>query len=138
MPMGLSSTPVPARRSGCAVLVTGRTPLAGLDGAPHVHLDSFDDQGGPQLLRRIVGEATVDADAAAAAEIVVAWAGLALAINLVAGRLTELPGWRLRHLATMLLAPRDSSTPVASQMPDIAVHRTDGEVTMRFHDLIRI
>jgi DNA-binding SARP family transcriptional activator len=182
----------------CAVLITSRTPLAGLDGAHHVHLDSFDDQCGLQLLRRIVGGAAIDADAAAAAEIVKACAGLPLAINLAAGKLTEYPGWPLRHLATLLRdedrrldtltiadegvrcriaptvqrltreqrhaftslsrcdAPFDTTTAtaalgvsaaraaqlidalVACQMLDIAGHRPGGEVTMRFHDLIRI
>jgi DNA-binding SARP family transcriptional activator len=87
---------------GCAVLITSRTPLAGLDGTRHVRLESLDDRDGLHLLRRIAGDARINADSAAATDIVAACAGLPLAIHLAAGKLIERPGWPLRHLVSLL------------------------------------
>jgi DNA-binding SARP family transcriptional activator len=87
---------------GCAVLITSRTPLAGLDGTRHVHLESLDERDGLHLLGRIAGDARINADPAAATDIVAACAGLPLAIHLAAGKLVERPGWPLRHLASLL------------------------------------
>jgi DNA-binding SARP family transcriptional activator len=87
---------------GCAVLVTSRQPLAGLDGAMHVHLDSLDDPDGLVMLRRMIGNDRADSDAGAARRIVAACEGLPLAIHIAAARLIEQPGWPLRHLADLL------------------------------------
>jgi DNA-binding SARP family transcriptional activator len=90
---------------GCAVVITSRVPLAGLDGTRHVHVDSLDARDGLHLLRRIVGEARVGVDLAAATDIVAACAGLPLAIHLAAAKLIERPGLPLRHLVDLLHDP---------------------------------
>ncbi len=87
---------------GCAVLITSRTPLVGIDGARHLHLQSFDPADGLRMLRNVVGAERVDAEPAPAADIVAACAGLPLAVHIAAGKLTARPHWSLRHLAALL------------------------------------
>jgi DNA-binding SARP family transcriptional activator len=88
--------------AGCAVLISGQTPLAGLDGARHVHLESLNGADSHRLLGNLVGTGRVEAEPEAARAILAACAGLPLAIQLAAGRLTERPDWPLRHLARLL------------------------------------
>jgi tetratricopeptide (TPR) repeat protein/transcriptional regulator with XRE-family HTH domain len=84
------------------VLITSRSTLPGLDGAARLTLDVLEADEALALLRRIVGEARVDAEPEAAADVLDACAGLPLAIRLAGSRLVARPDWSVRDLAGLL------------------------------------
>jgi DNA-binding SARP family transcriptional activator len=88
--------------SGCAVLVTSRSRLAGLPAAVHVSLGAFHPDEAVELLRRVGGRARVDAEPAAAAEIAQLCGHLPLAVRIAGARLAARPHWRLAHVAHRL------------------------------------
>ncbi|WP_176798072.1 AfsR/SARP family transcriptional regulator [Actinopolyspora mzabensis] len=83
-------------------LLTGRTPLAGLEAAHRVSLEVFPEREALSLLEGAVGEARVRAEAAAASEIVRLCGYLPLALRAATARLLARPHWRLRKLASRL------------------------------------
>ncbi|MBF9069918.1 helix-turn-helix domain-containing protein [Streptacidiphilus fuscans] len=84
------------------VLITSRSTLPGLDGAARLTLDRLTAEEASALLRRIIGDAAVDAEPGAAAEALDACAGLPLAIRLAGSRLVARPDWSVRDLAGLL------------------------------------
>ncbi|HEY2673444.1 MAG TPA: BTAD domain-containing putative transcriptional regulator [Rugosimonospora sp.] len=87
---------------GCAVLVTGRRILSTVDGAMPVHLDVLPAAEAVALLGRLVGTGRVDADPAAADQVVRLCDQLPLALRIAAARLAARPGWPVRALADRL------------------------------------
>jgi hypothetical protein len=83
---------------GCAVLVTSRTRLAGLDGARLVELDIFEPDQAVELLARVAGPQRVAAEPAAAREIARLCGFLPLAIRVAGARLGARPHWPLSRL----------------------------------------
>ena len=83
---------------GCAVLVTSRTRLAGLNGARLVDLDVLDAEHALELLARIAGPQRVAAEPTAAREIVRLCGFLPLAIRIAGARLGARPHWPLARL----------------------------------------
>ncbi|MQA94921.1 MAG: hypothetical protein GEV11_09825 [Streptosporangiales bacterium] len=92
---------------GCAVLITSRRRLSGLEIAHPVRLAVLSGSAGVELLRRVVGHTRVDAEPRAAAEIVDLCGGLPLALRIAAARLASRPGWRVADMARRLAANRD-------------------------------
>ncbi|WP_051723631.1 BTAD domain-containing putative transcriptional regulator [Micromonospora chokoriensis] len=90
----------------CAVLITGRTRLTGVEGARLIDLDVFDPDNALRLLGRIAGSQRVGAEQVDAAEVVRLCGGLPLAVRVAGARLTARPGWRLAHLAELLADER--------------------------------
>ncbi|WP_326558457.1 BTAD domain-containing putative transcriptional regulator [Micromonospora sp. NBC_01796] len=90
----------------CAVLVTSRARLTGVEGARWIDLDVFDPDNALRLLGRIAGEQRVGAEHDDAAEILRLCGGLPLAVRVAGARLTARPGWRLAHFATLLADER--------------------------------
>jgi tetratricopeptide (TPR) repeat protein/transcriptional regulator with XRE-family HTH domain len=90
----------------CAVLVTGRARLAGLEGARLVHLDVLDAGQATELLARIAGAERVAADPEAATAITTACGGLPLAVRIAGARLAARPHWPLARLAGLLADER--------------------------------
>ncbi|MEY9845888.1 tetratricopeptide (TPR) repeat protein/transcriptional regulator with XRE-family HTH domain [Streptacidiphilus sp. BW17] len=89
--------------AGCSrVLITSRSTLPGLDGAARLTLDVLEAEEASALLRRIIGDAIVDAEPDAAADVLDACAGLPLAIRLAGSRLVARPDWSVRDLAGLL------------------------------------
>ncbi|HEX6353272.1 AfsR/SARP family transcriptional regulator [Actinophytocola sp.] len=91
---------VPAGGS-CAVLITSRSPLM-LDGAEHVSLVPLSDVDGQELLVRLAGPARVNAEPAAAAEIVRYCHGIPLALRIAGTLLAYRPARSLSWLARRL------------------------------------
>jgi transcriptional regulator with XRE-family HTH domain len=91
---------------GCAVLITSRTRLTGLDGAKLISLDVLPGGQAIQLLARIVGAERIRSQPAAAATIVRFCAGLPLAVRLAGVRLAARPHWPLRRLVELLADER--------------------------------
>nr|ARU08096.1 MlcY [uncultured bacterium] len=86
----------------CAVVITSRARLIGLEGAHRIDLDVFAANEAIDLLTQIVGENRVTAELSAATEIVELCGGLPLAVRIAGARLAARSAWRLAHLASML------------------------------------
>ncbi len=90
----------------CAVLVTSRSRLVGLDGARILELGMLDEADALALLRRILGPDRVAAEPQAARDVLHACAGLPLAIRIAAARLASRPDWPLSSFADRLADQR--------------------------------
>lgn len=87
--------------AGSAVLITSRRRLTALPGTDLVELPSLELPAAVSLLRRVVGP-RVDADPAAAAELVRLCGHLPLALRIAAARLAARPHWSLRTMVERL------------------------------------
>ncbi|MFI1972095.1 AfsR/SARP family transcriptional regulator [Streptomyces cinnamoneus] len=92
--------------AGCAVLVTSRAWLTGLEGARHMRLDVMPLEEALALLRRIIGARRVDAEPRAAAELADACGALPLALRIAASRLAAEPGRPLADMVRLLTDER--------------------------------
>ncbi len=92
--------------SGCAVLVTSRARLAGLNGARLVNLDIFEPDQAVELLARVAGPRRVAAEPAAARHIVRLCGFLPLAVRVAGARLGARPHWPLSRLEADLTDER--------------------------------
>jgi DNA-binding SARP family transcriptional activator/tetratricopeptide (TPR) repeat protein len=88
--------------SSCAVLVTTRNRTSDLASMRFVDLDVLEDTEALALFSRIVGEERAAAEPDATAEVLVACAGLPLAIRICAARLAKRRQWRIATLAGRL------------------------------------
>ncbi|MFI9530458.1 ATP-binding protein [Micromonospora rosaria] len=86
----------------CAVIVTSRLRLTGIEGARHIELDLFTPDEAIRLLARITDDDRVLSRVDQAAEIVEYCGGLPLAVRIAGARLAARPAWRLAHLAALL------------------------------------
>ncbi len=96
---------------GCLVLVTSRNDLTGLAAAEGAHLIFLDlptEEQARQMLAGRLGQARVDADPAAVAELTDLCARLPLALSIVAARAAARTGLSLAALAAELRAARSS------------------------------
>jgi len=91
---------------GCAVLVTVRNRMTGLEGATHLDLEGLAEESAHELLGRIVGVDRLTAEPEATRAVLTACAGLPLAIRLVGCRLAARPQWRVQDLADRLHTAR--------------------------------
>ncbi len=90
----------------CAVLITSRARLAGLEGARLLDLDLLDSAQAVGLLGRIVGPERVAAEPAAAAELARLCGYLPLALRVAGARLAARPHWQLTQLVERLADER--------------------------------
>jgi DNA-binding SARP family transcriptional activator len=90
----------------CAVVVTSRARLAGLDGALRLDLDVLGAGQATELLARIAGQERVAAEPGAAEEIVALCGQLPLAVRVAGARLAVRGHWRLADLAALLADER--------------------------------
>jgi DNA-binding SARP family transcriptional activator/Tfp pilus assembly protein PilF len=88
--------------SSCAVLVTTRNRAADLASMRFVDLNVLEDTEALALFSRIVGEERAAAEPDATAEVLVACAGLPLAIRICAARLSARRQWRIATMAGRL------------------------------------
>ena len=86
----------------CAVLITSRSALPGLDGAARLTLGVLDPDEALTLFTRIVGARTVTAEPEAVRAVLTICSGLPLAIRIAASRLVSRPGWEVKDLADRL------------------------------------
>jgi len=92
--------------SGCAVLVTSRARLVGLEGARLLNLEVLQTGQAVELLARIVGAGRVAAEPDAAAAIAEYCGHLPLAVRIAGARLAARPHWPLGQLASLLADER--------------------------------
>jgi DNA-binding SARP family transcriptional activator/tetratricopeptide (TPR) repeat protein len=88
--------------ASCAVLVTTRNRTPFLVSTQFVDLGALPGPEALELFSRIAGEARPDAEPEATAEILLACAGLPLAIRIAAARLATRPQWRIATMAARL------------------------------------
>jgi DNA-binding SARP family transcriptional activator len=87
---------------GCALLVTSRSAMEGLDGARLLPLGMMPAADGVELLGRIAGADRAAAEPEAAASLVQACGGLPLALRIAGARLAARPSWSLGMLANRI------------------------------------
>jgi len=90
----------------CAVVVTARGQLPEIVGAKVVELDVLPPEDALNLFARIVGEKRAIAEPAATEDVLVACAGLPLAIRIAGARLAARGSWTVRSLAGRLADER--------------------------------
>ena len=88
--------------ASCAVLVTTRNRMPDLASTRLVDLNVLDDDDALTLFTRVVGDDRVTAEPEATAELLLACAGLPLAIRICAARLVTRSGWTIRAMANRL------------------------------------
>jgi tetratricopeptide (TPR) repeat protein len=87
---------------GCAVLVTSRTRLSGLEAAHALTLDVLDPDQAVDLLAKLAGPGRLAAEPEAARTIVRLCGWLPLAVRIAGARLSSRPQWQLALLAERL------------------------------------
>jgi len=88
--------------ASCAVLVTTRSRMADLATTRLVDLNVLDDDEALTLFTRVVGDDRASAEPEATAELLLACAGLPLAIRICAARLNTRSGWTIGAMARRL------------------------------------
>lgn len=86
----------------CAVVITSRSRLTGVEGARWTDLDVLGDDEATRLLAGIVDDGRITRSPAHAATIVRMCGGLPLAVRIAGARLSARPGWTPAHLAELL------------------------------------
>jgi DNA-binding SARP family transcriptional activator len=88
--------------ASCAVLVTTRSRMPDLASTRLVDLNVLDDDEALALFTKVVGDERAAAEPEATAELLLACAGLPLAIRICAARLATRSGWTIRAMASRL------------------------------------
>jgi DNA-binding SARP family transcriptional activator len=88
--------------ASCAVLVTTRSRMPDLASTRLVDLNVLDDDEALTLFTRVVGDERASAEPEATAELLLACAGLPLAIRICAARLNSRSGWTIGAMARRL------------------------------------
>ncbi|MGR3939472.1 AfsR/SARP family transcriptional regulator [Streptomyces sp. BRA346] len=91
----------------CALLITSRRVLSGLDGAHAVRLGAFSTQEALSLLARVAGRSLDEPVSGAARRLVELSGRLPLAIALAARRLRTRPAWKVAELVGRLEADEE-------------------------------
>ncbi|MFE4971871.1 BTAD domain-containing putative transcriptional regulator [Kitasatospora sp. NPDC056651] len=110
--------------SGCAVLATSRSRLAGIPGAQLFDVEELTPDEALALFSAIVGEHRVSAEPEAAMQVVTACGFLPLAVRIAAARLASRPRWSVSDLARRLADQRRRLDEL--QLGNLAVETTIG------------
>jgi DNA-binding SARP family transcriptional activator/tetratricopeptide (TPR) repeat protein len=82
----------------CAVIITSRNPLAGLDRARCLEIDDFDEDTSITLISRVIGVERVAPQMSQARALVRLCGCLPLALRIVAAKLAARPHWRIDQM----------------------------------------
>ncbi|MFI9160040.1 AfsR/SARP family transcriptional regulator [Kitasatospora aureofaciens] len=110
--------------SGCAVLATSRSRLAGIPGAQLFDVEELTPDEALALFSAIVGEHRVAAEPEAAMKVITACGFLPLAVRIAAARLASRPRWSVSDLASRLADQRRRLDEL--QLGNLAVETTIG------------
>lgn len=88
--------------AGCAVIVTSRSRLEGLEGARGIHLDVLSGGDAADLITRLVGERRVNAEPEAVTELVQMCGALPLALRIAGAKLAARPSWPVSAMVRRL------------------------------------
>src|SRR5262249_22585082 len=108
-------------RPGSLALITSRRRMPTIDGAALISLDAPPPPEATALLAQIIGVGRVNAEPAAAGEVVELCGRLPLAIRIAAARLRHSSQWSVERLAGRLRAERSRLAELAVDDRDIAV-----------------
>ncbi|MET7396571.1 tetratricopeptide repeat protein [Dactylosporangium sp. NPDC005572] len=86
----------------CAVVITSRVRLKGIEGARFTDLDVYSDAEAAGLLARMAGAGRLANEPAEAAQLLALCAGLPLAVRIAGARLAARPGWPVARLVALL------------------------------------
>ncbi|GAA4094929.1 AfsR/SARP family transcriptional regulator [Actinomadura miaoliensis] len=86
----------------CAVIVTSRNRLAGLEGASQLEVGALDEPSGMALVARLIGRERADAEEDAVRALVELCDNLPLALRIAAAKLAARPHWRISRLVRRL------------------------------------
>ncbi|MDH6579111.1 AfsR/SARP family transcriptional regulator [Kitasatospora sp. MAP5-34] len=117
-------TPLIPGVSGCAVLATSRSRLAGIAGAHLIDVEELTPDEALALFSAIVGEQRVAAEPEASLAVVRACGLLPLAVRIAAARLASRPRWSVSDLARRLADQRRRLDEL--QLGNLAVETTIG------------
>lgn len=92
--------------AGCAAIVTSRGKLADLAAARLIDLDVMEPEEALALFGTVAGAERVEAERAAAMDVVAACGFLPLAVRIVAARLASRPSWTVASLVSRLADER--------------------------------
>jgi hypothetical protein len=95
-------SPLLPGNGAAAMMITSRSRLAGLAGAPHIEVNVFDADRSLDLLGHIVGAERVQAEPEAAAAVAAHCGHLPLALRIAGARLAARPHWKIQQLAERL------------------------------------
>jgi len=93
--------------AGCALVVTSRARLEGLDGAHLMPLDVMSTDDAVGLLGQIVGESRVAAELDDASSLVEACGALPLALRIAGAKLAARPSWPLSAMVRKITSNHD-------------------------------
>ncbi len=110
--------------SGCAVLATSRSRLAGIPGAHLVDVEELTTEEALALFSAIIGEDRVKGEPEASLAVVTACGFLPLAVRIAAARLASRPRWSVSDLARRLADQRRRLAEL--QLGNLAVETTIG------------
>ncbi|WP_030236566.1 AfsR/SARP family transcriptional regulator [Streptomyces sp. NRRL S-350] len=110
--------------SGCAVLATSRSRLAGIPGAQLFDVEELTPTEALALFSAIVGQQRVADEPEAAMKVVTACGFLPLAVRIAAARLASRPRWSVSDLASRLADQRRRLDEL--QLGNLAVETTIG------------
>ncbi|MFJ8471845.1 BTAD domain-containing putative transcriptional regulator [Kitasatospora sp. NPDC094011] len=110
--------------SGCAVLATSRSRLAGIPGAQLFDVEELTPEEALALFSAIVGDHRVAAEPEAAIKVITACGFLPLAVRIAAARLASRPRWSVSDLARRLADQRRRLDEL--QLGNLAVETTIG------------
>ncbi|CAM5413364.1 Regulatory protein AfsR OS=Kitasatospora aureofaciens OX=1894 GN=afsR PE=3 SV=1 [Kitasatospora aureofaciens] len=110
--------------SGCAVLATSRSRLAGIPGAQLFDVEELTPDEALALFSAIVGDHRVANEPEAAMKVVTACGFLPLAVRIAAARLASRPRWSVSDLASRLADQRRRLDEL--QLGNLAVETTIG------------
>lgn len=93
--------------AGCAVVVTSRGRLEGLEGARRIQLDVLSLGDAADLIIKMAGERRVTAEPEAAAELVRMCGALPLALRIAGAKLAARPSWPVSAMVRRLTGEHD-------------------------------
>ncbi|MGW4373924.1 BTAD domain-containing putative transcriptional regulator [Streptomyces albidoflavus] len=111
---------------GSAALVTSRTPLLGVDGARHLHLDALDPEEAVALVRTICVGAPEPDSPGQWEELVRLCGHLPLALRIIATRMAARPEWALGEWIAVLRDERGRMDQLAVADLDLRASLTAG------------
>jgi DNA-binding SARP family transcriptional activator len=82
----------------CAIVTTSRNPLSSLPGGRHFLVEDFDESTSVEFLGKVIGHTRVQAEPAAAVELVTLCDCLPLAVRVVAAKLATHPHWSIHQM----------------------------------------
>jgi DNA-binding SARP family transcriptional activator/tetratricopeptide (TPR) repeat protein len=83
---------------GCAVIVTSRSPLPGVDGVLYLEVDDLDEDTSVELIGRVIGPGRLEGQADSAHALARFCGCLPLALRIAAARLLERPHWSIGQM----------------------------------------